>query len=87
MKRTFIVYYSVLLFLVFFAIEQPVFADGPPPPPPGGERGAGGNQVPGGGAPIGDGILLLGQMAVGYGIMRLVYQRRKEAEAKKKATF
>ena len=40
--------------MLFFT--TPLFADSPPPPPSHGQTG---NQVPGGGAPIGGGLFLL----------------------------
>lgn len=48
-----------------------VFAQDPPPPPPDGGHGIGGNEVPGGGTPIGSGIVLLITLAAGYGAKKV----------------
>jgi hypothetical protein len=53
------------------------FAQDPPPPPPG--HGEGGN-VPGGGAPVGSGLLALSVMAAAYGGTRWFISRNKEKE-------
>lgn len=46
----------------------PVTAQNPPPPP--GEHGRQTNEVPGGGAPIGEGLLVLATLAAAYGVRR-----------------
>jgi len=43
--------------------------NGDPPPPPG-EHGQNGNQIPGGGAPLGDGLLMLLAMGTVYGLKK-----------------
>ena len=48
--------------------------NGDPPPPPG-EHGQNGNQVPGGGAPIGDGLLLLVAMGTAYGLKKRITEK------------
>lgn len=53
-----------LILLSLMAIGQISQAQAPPPPP--GTKG-GDNNVPGGGAPIGSGIVLLISLAAGYG--------------------
>ncbi len=50
--------------------------NGDPPPPPG-EHGQNGNQVPGGGAPIGDGLLLLVAMGTAYGLRKRMAGKNK----------
>ena len=51
--------------------------NGDPPPPPG-EHGQNGNQVPGGGAPIGDGLLLLLAMGTAYGLRKRIPGKEEE---------
>lgn len=52
-----------------------VFADMPPPPPDGG-HGSGGNQVPGGGAPVGEGLLILTGLGIGYALNKIRKERQ-----------
>jgi len=52
-----------------------VFAD-VPPPPPGGGHGSGGNQVPGGGAPVGEGLLILTGLGIGYALKKIRKERQ-----------
>ncbi len=58
---------SLSLFVLFMLLTfaTPVSAQDPPPPPPPG-HGEGGN-VPGGGAPIGEGLIILVAMGAAYG--------------------
>jgi hypothetical protein len=62
---------SMSLFLTLFITISIVFTTSvlaqDPPPPPSGGHGSGGNQVPGGGAPIGEGLLILTALGAGYG--------------------
>jgi len=51
--------------------------NGDPPPPPG-EHGQNGNQVPGGGAPIGDGLLVLLAMGTAYGLRKRIPGKEEE---------
>jgi len=51
--------------------------NGDPPPPPG-EHGQNGNQVPGGGAPIGDGLLLLVAMGTVYSLRKRMARKKSE---------
>jgi hypothetical protein len=57
---------SISLFLLLFILTfaTPVMAGSPPPPPP--AHGNGGN-VPGGGAPIGEGLIILVALGAAYG--------------------
>lgn len=65
MKRQLKITFSLLILLLMLNFATPVFAQqGPPPPPP--EHGQGGN-VPGGGAPVGEGLILLVAMGAAYG--------------------
>lgn len=43
--------------------------NGDPPPPPG-EHGENGNQIPGGGAPVGDGLFILLAMGTVYSLRK-----------------
>ena len=78
MKRAFKISFFAALFLSFFMIVQPSWADGPPPPPPGGGHGGGGNAPPGGGAPIDGGLSFLLLAGAGYGARKLYKVRNKE---------
>ena len=53
--------------------------NGDPPPPPG-EHGQNGNQVPGGGAAIGDGLLMLLAMGTVYGLRKNIGGKESEKE-------
>jgi hypothetical protein len=46
----------------------------PPPPPP--QHGEGGN-VPGGGAPVGEGLLILSVLAGAWGTRKVYVERKK----------
>ena len=65
---------AVLTIAFFMLTAIPVFADDPPPPPPL-EHGQNGNQPPGGGAPIGEGLAILLTMGAAYG-----YKKFKQAK-------
>jgi len=54
--------FTLLLSGMLF-VANPVIADSPPPPPAHGQTG---NEVPGGGASIGGGLLILTALALGY---------------------
>ena len=66
MKTHFRILPAFILIALFISIHTVSFAQ-PPPPPPGGGHGQGGNQPPGAGAPIGDGMFLLIGLAGLYG--------------------
>jgi hypothetical protein len=70
MNRALKIFCIRALLLFFILTAKSGLADGPPPPPPGGPYGGSGNQIPGGGAPLGDDIAFLVLLAVGYGIRR-----------------
>jgi len=76
MKKIF--YKGLLLAVVFAGINtiNPVFGDVPPPPPPP-ENGNGGN-VPGGGAPIGEGLLILTALGAAYGSKKWYNNHKKK---------
>ncbi len=73
MKKIF--YKGILLAVVLVGINMinPVFADAPPPPP---ENGQGGN-VPGGGAPVGEGMIFLTMLGAAYGAKKWREARNK----------
>jgi hypothetical protein len=81
MKRLTLVAGMLLLTVIFVALAQTCWADGPPPPPPGGGHGGGGNQPPGGGAPIDDGLPIL-LLAIGtyaaYRAKRMWWRKEEE---------
>lgn len=67
--------FSVSLMMLFLVLNfaTPAVAQDPPPPPP--SHGSGGN-VPGGGAPVGEGMVILVALGAAYGWKR--YQAAKE---------
>jgi len=65
MKKYIATSLSLFLLLMLLTFVTPVSAGSPPPPPPPG-HGSGGN-VPGGGAPIGEGLIILVAMGAAYG--------------------
>ena len=64
MKKYITTFLSLFLLLVLLNFATPVSAGAPPPPPP--DHGSGGN-VPGGGAPIGEGLIILVALGAAYG--------------------
>jgi hypothetical protein len=64
----------ILLFTLMVLCVSPVVAQNPPPPPPP-PHGQSGN-VPGGGAPIGEGLIMLVALGAAYG------WRKRKATAK-----
>lgn len=81
-KVTFAGFFRIFLIstLLTFAGYSASSQSGDPPPPPG-EHGETGNQVPGGGAPVGGGIILLSLFAAGYGGFKY-RQSKKTRETK-----
>ena len=75
MKYKFSKSFTFIILLFGLLISIPTFADEPPPP---GQHGLNGNQVPGGGAPIGEGLIFLTLLGAAYGA-------KKWREAKHKA--
>ena len=67
------------LFLGWNLLAMAQGGPGGPPPPPGGGHGQGGNQNPGGGAPIGSGIAILLSLGAAWGGKK-VYTAFKEEE-------
>lgn len=55
----------ILIFTLMLLCASPVVAQNPPPPPPP-PHGQSGN-VPGGGAPIGEGLIMLVALGAAYG--------------------
>lgn len=70
---------AAFLIIALFTINPAAtFAqNGDPPPPPGG-HGQNGNQVPGGGAPVGCGLMVLTALSAAYGGKK-VYNFRKKS--------
>lgn len=60
--------FSISLMMLFLVLNfaTPVVAQDPPPPPDHGETG----NVPGGGAPIGEGLVILVALGAAYGWKR-----------------
>lgn len=69
-----------ILCILFFFLMIGIHAQGPgdPPPPPSGGHGSTGNQPAGGGAPVGNGMLILPALAIGYGIKKIYDHRKKK---------
>ncbi len=64
MKKIFTKSIASIILLTGLMLSFPVFADDPPPPPTHGEIG----DIPaGGGAPIGEGLLILAVLGAAYG--------------------
>ncbi|MDD3742237.1 MAG: hypothetical protein PHX54_01275 [Lentimicrobiaceae bacterium] len=72
MKKTFL---KIFLFSFLFISVQQVLAQGPPEPPS--NPSAGGNEVVGGGAPIGNGLTLLLSLGALY-VFRKYYHLRSK---------
>ena len=64
MKKIFTKTIAILILSAGLLISLPAFADDPPPPPTHGEVG----DIPaGGGAPVGEGLLILSVLGAAYG--------------------
>ncbi len=63
MKKTL---FGLLFTGLLFLLSLPLIAQDPPPPP-GGGHGQGGNQTPGGSAPVGSGLVVLLALGAAYG--------------------
>jgi len=70
MKNTFRISKAFIVLTLFIILNNVSIAQ-PPPPPPGGGHGLGGNNPPGAGAPIGEGIFLLISLAGLYGARKV----------------
>ncbi len=69
-----------LIFTLAIAISASVVFAQDPPPPPGGGHGQGGNQTPGGSAPLTGGIALLVTFGAAYGAKKVYDARKRLAE-------
>jgi hypothetical protein len=78
MRKTFnIITVSLILCMAIFLTDS-LYAQTQAPPPPL-THGVGGD-VPGGGAPVGEGVILLIAMGAAYGARKVYSMRRKLAE-------
>ena len=68
--------FTLFFILLNVAATAPAVAQGDPPPPPPG-HGETGN-VPGGGAPVGSGLLILGLLGAGYGAKKWYDTHKRE---------
>jgi hypothetical protein len=66
-----------LVLTLFFAASVTVAQTQAPPPP---SHGTTDHNVPGGGAPVGEGIIFLVAMGAAYGARKVYSMRRKLAE-------
>jgi hypothetical protein len=73
MKKLSLKFAAVLILMSGLLISIPAFADDPPPPPTHGEVG----DIPGGGAPVGEGIYVLAMLGMAYGSYKLYQDRKK----------
>ncbi len=80
MKKYFNIFKPLMVFALVFALHAVTLSQ-PPPPPPSIGHGATGNNPPGAGAPIGEGMFLLIGLAGLYG-GRKVYDLRKSLKNK-----
>jgi hypothetical protein len=80
MKKHFRIFKTLSVLALLFSIHT-VSLSQPPPPPPSVGHGAAGNNPPGAGAPIGEGMFLLIGLAGLYG-GRKVYDLRKTLKNK-----
>jgi hypothetical protein len=69
---------GLFLVLTLFFAASVTFAQTDAPPPPG--HGTSTQNVPGGGAPVGEGVVLLIAMGAAYGARKVYSMRRKLAE-------
>jgi hypothetical protein len=77
MKRKLIMLKPAFLLIIFFlTLTTATYSQDPPPPPPG-EHGGGGN-VPGGGAPVGEGLLILMVAGSGYAVAKWRQSKNNE---------
>ncbi len=67
------------LLTIFLAFSvSTIFASSNPPNPPGNGHGTGNDEEPGGGAPIGSGIMLLLSLGAAYGGKKVYNLKKKE---------
>lgn len=69
---------GVFLVLALFLITSVSMAQTQAPPPP--RHGSPGETIPGGSAPVGEGIILLIAMGAAYGARKIYQKRNKLAE-------
>jgi hypothetical protein len=69
---------GILLVVALFFVSAVTFAQTQAPPPPG--HGTSGETDPGGGAPVGEGIIMLIAMGAAYGAKKIYQKRNKLAE-------
>ena len=77
MKKFIIKGFLVAILVIGAASASNVFAQDVPPPPPPANGGQGGN-VPGGGAPIGEGLLILTTLVASYGSKKWYSNHKKK---------
>ena len=70
------IFKTVFIFLVIAMVFSNFNANAQAPNPPG-QHGQSGDKAPGGGAPIGGGLLILLSLGAGYGAKKL-YDRKKK---------
>ncbi|MCF8365551.1 MAG: hypothetical protein K9H16_07210 [Bacteroidales bacterium] len=75
--KTFTRLFTITLLTINLITINFSFAQNGDPPPPPAEHGENGNQVPGGGAPVGSGLLIMLSLSTAYGGKKLWdYQKR-----------
>jgi hypothetical protein len=80
MKKRMIRTLTVLLMMAMLSITPALLAQDPPPPPPGSHGETGNQSPPGGGVPVGSGLVILLALGAAYGGKKLFDARRRLAE-------
>ncbi len=78
MKKNIIRTTALLIVMTGFVCVAPAFAQGGDPPPPPDTHGSQQNEVPGGGVPVGSGMMLLISLGTAYGLKKARDIRKKD---------
>jgi hypothetical protein len=78
MKKQIIRTLTGLLMAIFLSFSPVLLAQDPPPPPSGGHGQTGNQSPPGGGTPIGSGLVLLLALGAAYGGKKLYTLKKQE---------
>jgi hypothetical protein len=70
---------AILALIINLGSVNQLHANGGAPPPPPPQHGQGGN-VPGGGAPVGEGLLILSVLAGAWGVKKMRSAQKKSAD-------
>jgi len=61
------IFFKTLTVIFFLVLTTALPAQNPPPPPPGGHGQTGNQSPPGGGVPVGSGLVILLSLGAAYG--------------------